>query len=190
MAARDTILDAAESVMRTKGIARATTKEIAREAGYSEALLYKHFADKQEIYMAVMRERSGAVTNPDEYVGRDSVADNLVELTLGLMAFYVVSFPISASLFSDTALLVGWRDAMIARGGGPRIPLRALEGYLEAEQSLGRVPADVDVRRAAALLCGAAFQHAVFAAFDGLDAVPNADDLAADWVAELGFSSR
>ena len=56
---RDRILDAAATVMREKGIAKATTKEIARAAGYSEALLYKHFADKQEIYMGVLRERVG-----------------------------------------------------------------------------------------------------------------------------------
>ena len=185
MATRDTILDAAETVMRTKGIARATTKEIAREAGYSEALLYKHFTDKQEIYLAVLKERAGILIDPAELVGRDTVSDNLVELAVGLMQFYLVSFPMSASLFSDTALLSGWRDAMTARGGGPRIPLRALEGYLEAEQSLGRVPADVDVRAAAALLCGAAFQHAVFAAFDGLDAVPKAHELATGWVTAI-----
>ncbi|HEX4258089.1 MAG TPA: helix-turn-helix domain-containing protein, partial [Streptosporangiaceae bacterium] len=43
---RDRILDAATHVMRTRGFARTTTKEIARAAGYSEATLYKHFQDK------------------------------------------------------------------------------------------------------------------------------------------------
>ena len=42
---RDRMLDAAYTVMRTRGLARATTKEIAREAGFSEAALYKHFED-------------------------------------------------------------------------------------------------------------------------------------------------
>jgi len=69
MSARDTILDAAAQVMREKGLARATTKEIARTAGYSEALLYKHFADKQEIYLAVLHERIGGLMDARELVG-------------------------------------------------------------------------------------------------------------------------
>ena len=40
-------------------IGRRSTVRILREAGYSEALLYKHFADKQEIYLAVLKERAG-----------------------------------------------------------------------------------------------------------------------------------
>jgi AcrR family transcriptional regulator len=45
MGTRDDILDAAAEVLRTQGFARATTKSIAQVAGYSEAALYKHFAD-------------------------------------------------------------------------------------------------------------------------------------------------
>ena len=39
--------------MRTKGLARATTKEIAKAAGFSEAAPYKHFADKTELFLVV-----------------------------------------------------------------------------------------------------------------------------------------
>lgn len=54
---RDRILDAAAHVMRTRGFARTTTKEIARAAGYSEATLYKHFQDKTDLFLAVLKER-------------------------------------------------------------------------------------------------------------------------------------
>ena len=54
---RDRILDAAAHVMRTLGFARTTTKEIARAAGYSEATLYKHFQDKTDLFLAVLKER-------------------------------------------------------------------------------------------------------------------------------------
>ncbi|HEY2278086.1 MAG TPA: TetR/AcrR family transcriptional regulator [Streptosporangiaceae bacterium] len=54
---RDRILDAAAHVMRTRGFARTTTKEIARAAGYSEATLYKHFQDKTDLFLAVPKER-------------------------------------------------------------------------------------------------------------------------------------
>ena len=54
---RDRILDAAAHVMRTRGFARTTTREIARAAGYSEATLYKHFQDKTDLFLAVLKER-------------------------------------------------------------------------------------------------------------------------------------
>lgn len=186
MAARDTILDAAAKVMREKGIARATTKEIAREAGYSEALLYKHFADKQDIYLSVLKERAGGmVTALDP--GSGDVHDNLVEATVGLMEFYVDSFPMSASIFSDADLLVAWREGMTARGAGPRGPLRGIERYLEGEIELGRVAQGFDAYATAALLAGAAFQHAFLACYDGLDSVPDATSLAERLVGGLAL---
>ena len=182
MATRETILDAAAAVMREKGIARATTKEIAREAGYSEALLYKHFTDKQAIYLAVLKERAGGVI-PALEPGIGDVRDNLVDVTVGLMEFYVASFPMSASIFSDTDLLLAWREGMTARGAGPRGPLRGVEHYLEEEIALGRLDGGTDVAAAAALLCGSAFQAAFLACYDGLDEVPGASALAERLVA-------
>jgi AcrR family transcriptional regulator len=182
MATRETILDAAAAVMREKGIARATTKEIAREAGYSEALLYKHFTDKQAIYLAVLKERAGGVI-PALEPGIGDVRDNLVEVTVGLMEFYVASFPMSASIFSDSDLLLAWREGMTARGAGPRGPLRGVEHYLEEEIALGRLDGGTDVTAVAALLCGSAFQAAFLACYDGLDEVPGASALAERLVA-------
>lgn len=186
MAARETILDAAAKVIREQGIARATTKEIARAAGYSEALLYKHFDDKQSIYLAVLKERvgpPGVAVEP----GTGDLHDNLVEAVVGMMAFYVESFPMSASIFSDNQLLAAWREGMTARGAGPRGPVRAIEGYLQGESDLGRLPTATDAAALAALLCGAAFQQAFLACFDGLAAVPNAQATADGLVRATGL---
>ena len=57
MSTRERILTAAAEVMRTKGLARSTTKEIARASGFSEATLYKHFANQEELFLAVLGER-------------------------------------------------------------------------------------------------------------------------------------
>ena len=190
MTTRETILDAAAKVMREKGIARATTKEIAREAGYSEALLYKHFADKQAIYLSVLKERVSGLADPVELAGTGDVHDNLVDVTVSLMEFYVGSFPMSASIFSDTDLLLAWREGMTARGAGPRSPIRMIERYIDGEIELGRLPAGSDAYAAAALLCGAAFQHAFLACFDGLEAVPQAQALAVRLVDAVGLSPR
>jgi AcrR family transcriptional regulator len=171
------ILDAAATVIRSKGIARATTKEIAREAGCSEALLYKHFVDKQGIYLAALKERL-LPPGDDVEPGSGDVHDNLVDIVVDLMASYVATFPMSASIFSDRDLLAAWRAGMAERGAGPRGPVRMIERYLDGELTLGRVAPQTDSAAIAALLCGAAFQAAFLACYDGLPEVSDGPALA------------
>src|SRR5205809_7835272 len=45
---RQKILDATEKLLLLKGLARVTTKEIARETGLAEGALYRHFEHKKE----------------------------------------------------------------------------------------------------------------------------------------------
>jgi AcrR family transcriptional regulator len=165
MSTRERILDAAARVMREQGVAHATTKEIARAAGCSEALLYRHFDDKQGLFMAVLQERSPGFTLPDDAVGTGTVEANLARLVSGLLDFYVDSFPISASIFSSSTLLAGHRAAIAAHGGGPQVPHLRLQAYLEAERERGRVRADADVEAVARLLVGAALHQAFLVAF-------------------------
>jgi hypothetical protein len=62
---------------------------------------------------------------------------------------------------------------------------------LDGELSRGRLRPGTDAASIAALLCGAAFQAAFLACFEGLDEVPEAGALAAGLVdAALGDSAR
>ena len=54
---RERILDAAETLMRSIGLARITTKQIAQAAACSEGALYKHFSSKEELFIRVLEER-------------------------------------------------------------------------------------------------------------------------------------
>ncbi|PJJ55223.1 TetR/AcrR family transcriptional regulator [Compostimonas suwonensis] len=176
--ARDRILDAAAAVMREKGIAATTTKQIAQVAGYSEPMLYKHFADKQDLFMRVLEERMPQLQLPAELVGAATVAANLTLLVEQLLAFYVRSFPMAASIFGTPALLAAHRSGVTAHGGGPEAPVLIVQSYLDDEVELGRLPHDADTGSIARLLVGAAFQQAFFACFQGLDAVPHEKDVA------------
>jgi AcrR family transcriptional regulator len=53
---RSAIVDAALRVFSDGSYAGATTAEIAREAGVSEPLLYRHFSSKRELYFACLDE--------------------------------------------------------------------------------------------------------------------------------------
>lgn len=177
MSTRDRMLDAAAHVMRTKGLARTTTKEIAKAAGFSEAALYKHFTDKTELFLAVLKERA-----PHDFpalvagleAGRGDVRKTLVDIARAATAFYRDTFPIAASIFSEPALLAAHREALKRHDTGPQVTPRTLARYLEAERALGRLPAGLDPRSAADLLLGACHYQAFLGFFTDWPTDPEA----------------
>ena len=200
---RDRILDAAAHVMRTRGFARTTTKEIARAAGYSEATLYKHFQDKTDLFLAVLKERlpslgstlsalsagidadadTSAANDADagtnghadaKTAARESLASRLTGTARGAIAFYEASFPISASVFSEPELLTAHHAAVTRQGAGPQYPLEALARYLRLEQGRGRIRPGADCDAAASLLLGSCFQYAFLRCFAQLPPDPDA----------------
>lgn len=162
--------------MRTKGLARSTTKEIAREAGYSEGTIYKHFESKEELFICVLMERFpsfvGILWDLPRRAGQEAVGEVLGEVASAALAFYGESFPMSASIFSEPGLLARHREEMWRRGAGPQKPNEALAAYLDAEQNLGRVREEADPEAAAAMLLGACFQRAFLRSFSGEGEVP------------------
>lgn len=178
MSTRDRILDAAATVLRERGIARATTKEIARAAGCSEALLYKYFADKQELFVGVLSERAPRLEPPDALVGHGTVAANTTTLVRQLLGFYARSFPMAASIFGAPELLAAHREGVVRTGSGPEGPARHLQAYLDAEAAAGRIAGDVDTTAAARALAGAALFEAFLATYAGATDVPDADERA------------
>ncbi|MGW5274928.1 TetR/AcrR family transcriptional regulator [Streptomyces sp. NPDC004044] len=164
--ARVRIIDAAHQLMLTIGLARATTKEIARAAGCSEAALYKHFPSKEELFVAVLKERLPKL-NPllrrltaDPGAGERTVEENLTDIAREAALFYAQSFPIAASLYAEPRLKSRHDAAMRELGTGPHMPIRGVAGYLRSEQAVGRVRPGADTYAAASLLLGACVQRA------------------------------
>lgn len=190
MTTRERIVDAAAAVLRQRGLAHATTKEIARAAGLSEAALYKHFPGKEALLESVVQERLpelvGALKQLPERVGRATVAANLEELATVAVAFYRELVPMAGSLFAEPDLLARQQGVLRERGLGPHLAISGLAGYLEAERRQGRVEAQVDPHAGAELLLGACLQRAFFATFVGPHSVDGDDDrFAARVVADL-----
>jgi AcrR family transcriptional regulator len=50
---RSVLLDAAEAVFAEKGFTPATLDDIAHAAGYTKGAIYKHFATKEDLFLAV-----------------------------------------------------------------------------------------------------------------------------------------
>jgi len=175
---RARILDAAAALLGGVGITGATTKEIARAAGCSEAALYKHFRDKEEIFVRVLRERaprlSDALTELPERAGTGELADHLAEVARVAVAFYQRSFPMAAGLLASPDLLAAHRRRLAEDDAGPQEATRHLAEYLRAEQRIGRVAASVDPAAAAGLLIGACFHRAFLEVYFGGEAPESA----------------
>ncbi len=169
MTARDRILDAAAQVLRESGFVGATTKEIARAAGLSEAMIYKVFVDKTDLFLGVLKERSpgiGMVGDLDARTGKD-LRVTLRTVAADLLAFYLETFPMAASLFSDPDLLVRHRAALRVRGVGPEAVVVAMTQWLDTERRAGRIEPVVPTATVADLLVGACFHRAFLTRFGG-----------------------
>ncbi|MFE5587300.1 TetR/AcrR family transcriptional regulator [Kitasatospora sp. NPDC056531] len=164
---RARVLDAAARLIGTVGLVRATTKEIAREAGCSEAALYKHFRDKEEIFVRVLRERAprlaAAVADLPDRAGAGTVREHLEAVVEVAVPFYRQSFPMAGGLLASPELLAAHRRKL--DDAGPHRVSSHLADYLRAEQRLGRVSAAVDPDAAAMLLIGACFHRAFLEVF-------------------------
>jgi AcrR family transcriptional regulator len=58
---REQLLDCAADLFATHGYARATTAELARAAGVTEPIIYRHFKSKRDLFIALI-ERTGKRT--------------------------------------------------------------------------------------------------------------------------------
>ncbi|MCX5083441.1 TetR/AcrR family transcriptional regulator [Streptomyces sp. NPDC001939] len=162
--ARVRIVDAAHELMLSIGLARATTKEIAKAADCSEAALYKYFANKEELFVTVLSERlpklGPLLTELSKEPGAKSVAENLTEIAREAALFYEQTFPMAASLYAEPQLKRRHEEALREMGAGPHRPIQGLDAYLRSEQDAGRISRDADTYAAASLLLGACAQRA------------------------------
>ena len=144
MSTRDKILDAAADVIGDQGLVRATTKEIAKAAGYSEATLYKHFDNKTAMFTAVLAERSpgdlgAALRRLHERGEKAGLMSALEDVAVAAVGFYRQGFPLAASLFAEPELLAAHRAELHSRDAGPHRPVEALAAYLTECRDRGEI---------------------------------------------------
>jgi AcrR family transcriptional regulator len=71
-ARRQAVLDTACAVFFRKSYRGATTAEIAREAGITEPILYRHFGSKRDLYLACLEQASRQFREfSEEAIARD-----------------------------------------------------------------------------------------------------------------------
>jgi AcrR family transcriptional regulator len=173
MELRDRIIEAAEQAIRTNGLSKTTTKEIARIAGCSEGSLYNHFQSKEDLCMQVMQRHLqgflAVLFKLPKLKGLRTVQENLEEVARAAVDYFHISIMMTASMFTEPTFLARHREGFQQRNEGPHRANEIVTLYLRAEQKIERLDAVVNPRSAADLLLGACFQHAFHLQFLGED---------------------
>jgi AcrR family transcriptional regulator len=173
---RERIIQATKEVMQARGLAGATTREIARAAGCSEGTLYNYFESKEELFLCVLREQLPSfialIMALPQRAGSGTVRENLEEVAHGALTFYHQAVPMGDSVFAEPKLLARLREEIRKRNVGPHKANEGVAAYLRAEQLLARVSGDASPRAIADLLLGACFQQAHHLHFLG-EAMPD-----------------
>ena len=159
---REAILAAALELLRERGIARVTSREVAALAGVSEASVFYHYKDRAGLLQAVFAQGLRPLQELAEGGGLpgDDLREVLTRYGTTLEQFLDQALPVVAAAQSDVDL----RDAMAAymteQDLGPHRGVASLGAYLESEQAAGRVRAGVDPDAAAMLFIGACYTRA------------------------------
>ncbi|CAN5215599.1 MAG: TetR/AcrR family transcriptional regulator [Euzebyales bacterium] len=187
MPTRETILAAAEQVIRRHGLAQATTRRIAELARCSEGSIYNHFTSKQDLVAQVVGDRLSDFPSRAkamaELAGDATVEANLLRLARQAIAFFHKVVPMIGVMMSEPSAMPERFQTVDRAGHGPRWVLRGVVEYLRREQQLGRIRPDADVEGAAMCLIGGCFQQAMVTHALGPEAVLLGDDDAAVQVA-------
>ena len=169
-AVRDHILDAAHRVITTQGLAAASTRAVAAEAGIATGTVYNYFDNRLALLAQAISRRVLLLARPiDDLVaeaGRATVAANLRKVARQAAQVLDEMVPLFAAAFSDTELLHVLHQE-VAVGSLAVDPAAPIERYLLAEQRLGRVAADADCRAAASTVISLCHDRAFHRYFTG-----------------------
>ena len=159
---REAILAAALTLLRERGIARVTSREVAALAGVSEASVFYHYKDRIGLLHAVFEQGLRPLKELGESGALAGAGLHEVLMRFGttLEEFLDQALPVMAAAQSDVALRDAMAADMTARDLGPHRGVRALGDYLAAEQAAGRVRAGIDANAVAMLFVGACYTRA------------------------------
>jgi len=175
--ARQRILDATAQLLREKGVARLTTREIAQAADAAEGSITKNFGGKLGLLTALLSSDlpelaawRDTLTPPTSR--HEDLAAALTRAAAAAIAYYAASLPLIAGAVSDATLFQAYRATNAANGTGPRIAVEQMTGYLAAWQQHGVLDPAVDPGALALLFCGAAQLQAWTDYLAGPDVLP------------------
>jgi AcrR family transcriptional regulator len=162
-ATRTALVTAARRLWAQRGYAAVGTPEIAAAAGVTRGALYHQFADKTELFAAVLEEVESEVTAAlGERVAREGPPDPLAAMRLGATAWLdaCADPEVQRIVLLDAPSVLGWERF---REVGMRHGLGLVEAMLGAAVQAGAIPGQ-PLRPLAHLLIGAMDEAALYVA--------------------------
>ena len=135
--ARQRILEAAAESFQTLGYARTTTQAIATKAGVAEVTLFRHFGDKQNLFLAVAQQIGGGP-------GLDQIEAKLtydLETDLSLIGEHILAFflaqqdAIRMLMFES----IHFPEMKAALAQNPRGTMQLLDRYFQKQMEAGQL---------------------------------------------------
>jgi AcrR family transcriptional regulator len=157
-------MQAAEEVGRRVGLARVTTKEVAAAANCSEASIYYHFENRNDLLAELVARRFAEL---DEHVSGFQLSDGdrpverLAALVTVVMEAFVELIGLSAPLFADPDVLAQFRLVLIKRSVSPHGIQATVASHLKEQQRDGNLRDDVNADVLALLIVGACHELAL-----------------------------
>ncbi|MFD3919106.1 TetR family transcriptional regulator [Streptomyces sp. NPDC058595] len=153
---RERLFAAAERVVARDGAAALTSRAITAEADCGKGVLHTHFAGLDEFVAELVLDRFARSAHQaqalEAKVGQATVAHNLQEVALALMN--ALPPAVVGLAMTRPAAALHTREGL--QSGAPAFEAiqHAFTVYLQAEQSVGRLPADAESATIALALVG------------------------------------
>ncbi|ALL79493.1 hypothetical protein AD006_30095 (plasmid) [Pseudonocardia sp. EC080610-09] len=190
---RSRVLAATRKLMDERGVARVRVDAVAKEAGLSAGALYRHFAGREELILAVILD---SVPRSMSFGGAPDAGHEVVRDALAVMIGQVYEHEkrmaaVAVTVLADETLHERFRDMLARAPGGPEEFTRALAVALRGYADAGVVRADLDPAAAAALVQGRCFHHAVMDRLHGpRPALGTSDEVTSEVMALLAPAAQ
>lgn len=135
--ARQRILEAAAESFQTLGYTRTTTQAIATQAGVAEITLFRHFGDKQKLFLAVAQQIGGGP-------GLDQLEAQLtfdLETDLRLISQHILAFFLAQQDAIRMLMFeaIHFPEMKAALAQNPHGAMQVLESYFQRQMEAGQL---------------------------------------------------
>lgn len=158
---REEILKATLALLRERGMARLTTREIASQAGVSEGSIFYYFTDRSGLLQAVFAQALQPLQTMTVARDADDDAQSVLrKFSEAVDRFLASGLDCLVAAQADAELREALFEFLAENNYGPHRGIIGLSSYLAEQQEAGAVRADVDPKVIAYLVVSDAFHRA------------------------------
>ncbi|HET7264180.1 MAG TPA: TetR/AcrR family transcriptional regulator [bacterium] len=154
---RSRLVRTTRQLIEDRGIARVTTKQIARAAGGAEETIFRHFPRKEDLLLAAVFVDVPAFQESLAIVSGETPRGRLRRLCLNVIRFFEQITPAAVAVLSDAELTRRHREVVRGRNGGSQRLYAAVAEFIETEQARGGLRSDLSPAQVASALVGPCF---------------------------------